>query len=152
MPISPSPSPSPSLAATPAPQWWLRSPPSHPPPPPPPRNNYVIAALAVFCTIFLLLSYFRVRIRLCCSNNNSRVSRDGAQRRRLDEANTYDPCLQIYSRRLEYSITQSLPISQFKHKDKEEGPEATPSALYAWGNSKKRTGLNICPIALMPFT
>ncbi|GLU02409.1 hypothetical protein SLE2022_196610 [Rubroshorea leprosula] len=77
MPISPSPSPSPSLAATPAPQWWLRSPPSHPPPPPPPRNNYVIAALAVFCSIFLLLSYFRVRIRLCCSNNNSRFSRDG---------------------------------------------------------------------------
>ncbi|GLT67109.1 hypothetical protein SLA2020_394400 [Shorea laevis] len=117
MPISPSPSA--SAAATPAPQRWLRSPPSHPPPP---RNHYVIAALAVFCSIFLLLSYFRVLIGLCCSDNNSRFSRDGAQRRRLDKANTDDPCLQIYGRGLEHSIIQSLPISQFKHKDQEEGP------------------------------
>ncbi|GLT65059.1 hypothetical protein SLA2020_375110 [Shorea laevis] len=70
---------------------------------------------------FLLLSYYQVLIRLLCLNNDSSFSRNSTQRRRLDEANSDDPCLQIHYRGLDYSVIQRLPISLFKPIDAEEG-------------------------------
>ncbi|OMO91346.1 Zinc finger, RING-type [Corchorus olitorius] len=84
----------------------------------PTPKPFVLAAIAISCVIFLVLSYCKVLKRLCCEVN----ARNQVQRQRLmlDDSNFENP-----SYALESTVIYSLPTYQFKEENKEE--EQRPS-------------------------
>ncbi|XAR59022.1 hypothetical protein NMG60_11014635 [Bertholletia excelsa] len=99
MPSSPSPSPS-----TEQPHW----------------NPVVVALVGVICTVFLLLSYYKILQYHLCVFHRTTSSRNRVQRRLLDRENPDDPSFQFQSRALDSYIMHSLPITQFEKKNEEE--------------------------------
>ncbi|OMO67653.1 Zinc finger, RING-type [Corchorus capsularis] len=86
-------------------------------------NPFVLAAIAISCVIFLVLSYCKVLKRICCEVNATTFARNQVQRApplMLDDSNFEN---QSYA--LESTVIYTLPTYQFKKENKEE--EQRPS-------------------------
>lgn len=96
---------------------------SSPPSPDPPWRPWVISFVALVSTFTLIFSYYNLLKRLCSTSFSRNVNR----RRILNEINPDDPSLQFQSQGLDFSVTRSLPVTQFKKKDEAEAAEHSQS-------------------------
>lgn len=88
-----------------------------------------IPLVAAVCNIVILISYCSVLKRLCWLLHGVPYPRNRVERRQMNEANPDGPSLQFHSQALESSITQSLPISQFKKNNEEQNQMHTDCAV-----------------------
>lgn len=109
-----------------------------------------IPLVAAVCNIVILISYCSVLKRLCWLLHGVPYPRNRVERRQMNEANPDGPSLQFHSQALESSITQSLPISQFKKNNEEQNQMHTDCAV-CLGEFEEGEWLKISLIALIPF-
>lgn len=97
------------------------------PPPPSPVPDYSswspwsISTIAIVCTVFLLLSNYRILRQLCRVLYGLITGRPRVQ----FEENANDPSPQIHGHGLEASTIRLLPISQFKKNEESESTTST---------------------------